>query len=252
MKIGERELNIAAAILFLIFIITKSPLFGFLATLILIYSTIYPSFQKGIKNGIIDLIQSFIFAFAVLFVLGVLLQTSAPLDINVSCSMRPVMERGDLIILKGFDAQGVPTIQLENYTDWKKINVLKRDCNVTVGEKRYIKLCSHAVEYNGTTIYENFSNPVVIYQPKETDYFASTGSIVHRVFVRLVTSDGKEYLLTKGDNNMKLDQEAGNEPVSMDRVKGNIILQVPYVGYIKLFAFGQLEAPAECAINLER
>jgi len=250
MNLGERELNIIAVLLFLIFIVTKISIFGFIATLILIYATIYPSFKRGIKHGIIDLLQSIIFAVVVLFLLGIFLQTSAPLDVNVSCSMRPAMERGDLIVLRGFESNNLPTIELANYSDWRKINVLKRPCNVTIAGKRILRICSYAIEYNGTTIYENHSNPVIIYEPKETDYFAATGSIVHRVFALLI-SDGKRYVLTKGDNNIMLDQEAGNEPVSLDRIKGQIVFQIPYLGYVKLFAFGQIEPPPECEIVIE-
>ncbi|MEK6902165.1 MAG: hypothetical protein AABX02_01080, partial [archaeon] len=71
-----------------------------------------------------------------------------------------------------------------------------------------------------------------------------------------IKSDGKYYVLTKGDNNPSLDQDCGEVsdiffpadgiqtitdkscpspyPVSLSDVKGKALFWVPYVGYIKL------------------
>lgn len=251
MKIGEKEWNIFALILFLLFILTNIPLIGFIATMVLIYATVYPSFQKGIKYGVIDILQSLIFAVAALIVIGLVLQTSSPLDINVSCSMRPYMERGDFIILKGFENTNIPTITLANYSDWRKIDVLKKPCNVTVSDRKISRLCTYGVEYNNTTIYENRENPIIIYSPRKNDTFVETGNIVHRVFAKITTPEG-DFLLTKGDNNLSLDQEAGNEPVAIKQVHGQILFKIPYIGYVKLFAFGLINPPPECAILVEQ
>jgi signal peptidase I len=107
---------------------------------------------------------------------------------------------------------------------------------------RMVGPCVEWAEANGARHYENLSNDVIVYQPLPTDYYARTGDIIHRAFLRLKTQDGKEYVLTKGDNNPIFDMQvydsatgAGNQPVDTARAKGRIIAQVPIIGYLKLF-----------------
>ena len=105
--------------------------------------------------------------------------------------------------------------------------------------------------------YENLSNDVVVYQPLPTDYYARTGDIIHRVFLKLKTADGKEYVLTKGDNNPILDLQVydytrnlGNRPIPQDRVRGRVVMRIPYLGYFKLFISGFLNEDAQCKTQL--
>ena len=82
---------------------------------------------------------------------------------------------------------------------------------------------------------------MVVYQPQAGEYYARVGDIIHRAFIRL-RSDGREYVLTKGDNNPIFDVQVydeksgeGNRPVEVERTKGRILFTVPYIGYLKLF-----------------
>ncbi len=120
------------------------------------------------------------------------------------------------------------------------------------------------------------SPDVVVY-----DSQTPAGLIIHRAFGILNASDGA-YILTKGDNNNILDVQSGfhliphqtagrvllNLPflgvLSLnDRsgqlqwlsenqipVKGKVLLRVPYIGYIKLLLFLQIQAPAGCDSTL--
>ncbi|MBI4360300.1 hypothetical protein HY572_00840 [Candidatus Micrarchaeota archaeon] len=106
------------------------------------------------------------------------------------------------------------------------------------------------------------------------DSNTSAGLIVHRLFAVLEATDGT-YYLTKGDNNPFLDQQSGfklipaktadrvllNLPLlgilswkngfvwqseSQVPVKGNVLFKIPYIGYVKLLLFLQIETPAGC------
>ena len=114
--------------------------------------------------------------------------------------------------------------------------------------------CVAWLEVNGQKYYENLSNDVVVYQPQRGEYYAEVGDIIHRAFIRLQTPDGNTYFLTKGDNNPVFDIQVydeksglGNRPVEMPRFKGRVLLQIPYLGYLKLFISpGAIMTPEGC------
>ena len=103
--------------------------------------------------------------------------------------------------------------------------------------------CVSYLEVNGNRHYTNLSNDVVVYQPVKGEYYSRVGDIIHRAYIRLHSKDdGKTYFLTKGDNNPIFDIQVydenlkeGNAPVELSRSKGRILVNVPYLGYFKLF-----------------
>ena len=102
--------------------------------------------------------------------------------------------------------------------------------------------CVSWLEVDGARYYDNLTNDVVVYQPDRDEYYSRVGDIIHRAFLKLQTPDGKQYVLTKGDNNPVFDVQVydgktgmGNRPVEVSRAKGRILLAVPYIGYLKLF-----------------
>jgi len=103
--------------------------------------------------------------------------------------------------------------------------------------------CVSYLEVNGNRYYTNLSNDVVVYQPVKGEYYARVGDIIHRAYIRLHSADdGKTYFLTKGDNNPIFDIQVydetvkeGNAPVELSRSKGRILVNVPVLGYFKLF-----------------
>jgi len=101
--------------------------------------------------------------------------------------------------------------------------------------------CVAYLEVNGKRYYENLSNDVVVYQPNRSEYYSRVGDIIHRVFIKL-SSKNQTYFLTKGENNPILDIQVydeasrkGNRPVEVERSKGRILFNAPYIGYLKLF-----------------
>lgn len=114
--------------------------------------------------------------------------------------------------------------------------------------------CVAWLEVNGQKYYENLSNDVVVYAPQPGQYYAEVGDIIHRAFAKLQAPDGSTYFLTKGDNNPVFDMQVydekdglGNSPVPLSRFKGRVLLQIPYLGYLKLFISpGAIMTPEGC------
>ncbi len=103
--------------------------------------------------------------------------------------------------------------------------------------------CVSWLEINNTRYYENLSNSVVVFQPERDEYYSRVGDIIHRAFILITAQDtGKTYFLTRGDNNPIFDvqvydeaSQSGNRPVEVARSKGRVVLQIPLIGYLKLF-----------------
>lgn len=100
------KLHYAAFILsFALYILTKSVLFAVLMAVSLValfvLDTVHSAQKTGWKHELKEILIAVLVAGAVWFGGGLLLQTSAPLDAIVSCSMLPNLERGDMMILQG-------------------------------------------------------------------------------------------------------------------------------------------------------
>ena len=115
--------------------------------------------------------------------------------------------------------------------------------------------CVSWLEANGVRYYTNLSDDVVVYAPLKGEDYASVGDIIHRAFIKLQDNQtGKTYFLTKGDNNPIFDIQVydekagvGNRPVEVGRSKGRVLLQIPYIGYLKLFISpGAIMTPDGC------
>ncbi len=138
------------------------------------------------------------------------------------------------------------------------------------------QVCLKSITMQGQTIPILQSPDVVVF-----DSGSPSGLIIHRLFAVLNATDGT-YLLTKGDNNPFLDQQSGfrlipyktagrvlvNLPFigalaynenglhllqeNQIPVKGKVLLRIPYIGYIKLLLFLQIQAPAGCDSVLQK
>ncbi len=108
--------------------------------------------------------------------------------------------------------------------------------NATISGRQYKIVYTSGITIGNTTIIENYSNPIILYETVPQDYFQSNITIVHRL-VAVINVSGSYYALTKGDNNPALDIEFGNYPAAGKNVESYVIAKVPYLGYLKL-AFG--------------
>ncbi len=216
---------------------------------------------SGWKAELVDLVFGFLIAALIYYViLPAILGANPPATIVESCSMAGVFQVGDVVILKGtsFDDIHAPVVRLNttsvNFSihpnDWRNKEV--RQIIFYGGDPRVLNITE-----NGD---------VVVYHSP-----LNGRQIIHRVIAKVITSDGREFLITKGDANnipdqAKIDcaqwvmdgqvyrciQLAPNikdtcqyprdvnwpgcisSPVPMNKVVGKVIFDIPLVGQIKL------------------
>jgi hypothetical protein len=123
LDIDPRILYVLLIIFFLIFIVTKNISFAVIAVLLLVGAFFLETAQgvrkEGAKNEIKEIVISIIVAAVIWYGAGFLLNTPAPLDAVVSCSMLPNLERGDMVVLQGAQINA-PEINLSK-DEWKKL-----------------------------------------------------------------------------------------------------------------------------------
>lgn len=111
--------------------------------------------------------------------------------------------------------------------------------------------CTSGVYYNGERASAGLVGDTVVYVPKETDVFARSGDIIHRVMLKIETPTGEHYVI-KGDNNPVADVQifdyrfGGNSLADQSQLKGKVLFRVPYLGYFKLFLSGFVEEGESC------
>jgi signal peptidase I len=146
-----------------------------------------------------------------------------------------------------------------------------KTCTRSRGGQTYQVACLDYASIANAKSYPSKANDVLVF---ESD--TAAGLIIHRSLAKINAKDG-EYYLTKGDNNQFPDQISGfplikrqemrqvlfNIPilgvVGLDKnndviyakendvkIKGKVLLRIPYVGYAKLFLFLQFATPAGC------
>ena len=92
-------LSIAAYVIF------SNPAFGAIA-FVLIIITLVAEFrtsikEEGARKSLYEVLAALVAVVVIWLVLGIVLQTTSPLNVVASCSMLPTMHRGDLVILHG-------------------------------------------------------------------------------------------------------------------------------------------------------
>ena len=96
---------------FILFLLTKSPIFSILSVMfvliLLIGESVIGTAEHGAKKGLVEIGVAVAAAFVIWYGMGFVLSTNAPLNAIVSCSMLPNLERGDLVILQGAEPKGV-------------------------------------------------------------------------------------------------------------------------------------------------
>src|SRR3989338_1631262 len=196
-----------------------------------------------------------IFAYALLFILGLILGTSAPGVIVLSGSMEPSFYRGDIIILQGADAQNIKGQDVY----FPGISTLKGKMLKEIAEVDYEK--QKIIFANGAEVSINKEGDVIVYN---SSYYPEP--IIHRVIAKVHVSDGT-YFITKGDNpktNWFVDQACGNVVFgyvpgtdiiaitsiesacitpylpSEKEIEGKMIGKIPFLGWVKLIPFDEI------------
>ncbi|MFA6036261.1 MAG: hypothetical protein WC759_04865 [Candidatus Micrarchaeia archaeon] len=262
-----------------------APLFAILVALVMVSLVALEIWIGAKTGGLGNEVKETVLAVFVAAVLwyggGMLLNTSVPLDAVVSCSMVPSLNRGDMLVLHGGEVQA-PFVKM-SAADWDAVRaggLLKRQCALCqdmnskwgcaidgsggvvqpsgildykcslceredkAGSKVFVP-CVTGIEINGKFIDYSKGEETIVYIPRAGDPFARSGDIVHRARL-IIEVDGKDYILTKGDNNHLFDVQIGNSPVEQEQVRGRALVRLPYVGYLKLFLSGMFGEPVGC------
>ncbi len=155
-------------------------------------------------------------------------------------------------------------------------SIQAKECNRVYKDRQTPTICLDSINLQGVNYSQKPSHDTMVF---ESD--TSAGLIIHRSLLKMNATDG-EYYLTKGDNNQFPDQLSGfpvikrqemrqvllnipligivglNQNASIIyskendlKVKGKVLLRVPYIGYAKLFLFLQFATPAGCDSTLQ-
>ncbi len=122
--------------------------------------------------------------------------------------------------------------------------------NLSYLNKTYDEAYISGFTLNNITVYENYSNPIIVYKTVPGDSFTDS-QIIHRVFAAIHVNN-TYYILTKGDNNPILDMQDMNYPVNQNDVIGYVVFKVPYIGYPSLILKGQFGQVPGCNQTLTR
>ncbi|MFH0906055.1 MAG: hypothetical protein V1824_01820 [archaeon] len=205
---------------------------------------------KDLKTKIIYWIVyiafSFLLAWTIYKLIGLILGTSMPMVVVVSGSMEPSFYRGDIIILKGIKEIKADVITIDenieakNLSEYSASKFIKNKYNLEQIE--YIEFTNN----QKIEIKDTLNNDVVVYNSN-----LNGRDIIHRAIAVIKTPYGK-YVLTKGDNNMTnrtIDQDCkindlgqiygclNMYAIKQTELKGKKIGKIPYLGYLKLFLF---------------
>ncbi len=238
---------ILLAVSVLAFYATREPIFAVTGALFIVLLFINDALpekwtKKDAKKSGVELVIALALAIGLWLALQFILQTASPIDVVTSCSMLPAFERGDMIIVRG-GTINAPTISIPGSIEdaLNSATVTKSPCTLSLAGAAQAAQCTYAVTVEGQTVTANHSNDVIVFEPQPRVY----GLIVHRAFARLDNGTA-EWFLTKGDNNLGLDQESVFEAVPRQDVHGAVTLRIPLLGFLKLFLFGQFSEPQGC------
>jgi len=233
----------ALAVSMLLYVATKNSVFAilvFISLAALIIEEVIPKkwSAEEIRTNTVELAWALGAALFAWIFLTVALGTPSPIDVVTSCSMRPVLERGDLVFLMGGEANAPEAKYLGG-----GIGIVKKPCIIERnGKEEEGALCTEAIVAGNKTIGFDRKNDIVVYEPNPR----ITDLIIHRVFAKLRGADGQLFYMTRGDNNRQADQEAGLSLVPSSSVHGRVALRIPYLGFFKLFLFMQFDEPEGC------
>ncbi len=157
--------------------------------------------NTGWIGGIFYTILGVAVAVSVHQVSGVLLGTGLPIVTVSSESMVPVLNVGDIVMIKGEETYGTGDIIV--FDGWETEPIIHRI--VATGE------------YPSVEKMEGWN--------ELTDKYVSELSL---------SSGGGKIYITKGDNNRKCDQCAGRFAIEEYRVYGKAVAKVPYLGWVKI------------------
>ncbi|MFH0835852.1 MAG: hypothetical protein V1834_01690 [Candidatus Micrarchaeota archaeon] len=269
---NQKKALILLVLFLALYALTKITVFAYFVFLALVAAVfldlLQPSKGKQQSNAKMarELVTALVAAVAFWFFLGFVLQTSTPINVITSCSMLPVLDRGDMIILQGGKitvpeasvnldlSQAVARSFILTDPDTKlalhglSVPFVGQEPAFNFDVKHCTRgsteiMCLESVDVNGAKFRPDNANDVIVFVPNPVEY----GLLIHRAFLKINAADGV-YYMTKGDNNLFPDQLSGIALVPEKDVQGKVLLRVPVLGYLKLFLFLQFEEPEHCRL----
>ncbi|VVB69801.1 Uncharacterised protein [uncultured archaeon] len=241
--------------------------------------------SQGMKKAAAEIVYSVFFAVTAWTLLTLILNTQTPINVVTSCSMLPTLSRGDLLLLQGTQVNTQEIDINTTYNEFlSKMIPIPEPCYIkndagAVREDR----CINSFIYENKKYNFTKTGDIIVYNP--TVKIAQLQSalqgidlIVHRAVLKVKATDGT-FILTKGDNNPTPDQigvvtgsqanqikdqhiqifcfddsRAGRictvspwiEQIEENKILGKSILDIPYIGYVKLLLFAETQEPANC------
>lgn len=185
---------------------------------------------RNVSKPLWELAKTLALAVAAWVIVCIVLQTSKPMNVVTSCSMLPVLHRGDLVFLQGGQVNA-PTAQISS--SLKAADISYVNCTASFFNGSTAKVpCVSSIHVGSKDYPAKTQNDVIIYDAEPAIY----GAIIHRSVLWLAAGN-QSFLLTKGDNNAILDQQSGISPVTADRINGRVLFSIPAIGYLKVFLF---------------
>ncbi len=244
-------LPLATVLFLLLYLATLEPVFGVLCLASFLAYVSLDFFVTAGKKGrstLLEIAYAVIAAAVVWLTLSTVLQTPSPLDVVTSCSMKPFLDRGDLVIVQGRETYAAPFVEYSG--ELPSFSVSKFNCTVN---QRGID--NSQGQCTGKLILKNATSSSAVpvsrkdVQGNDVIVFESSraGLVIHRIVLGLRDStSGKIIYFTKGDNNQVTDQEALLDPVQPAKIHGKMLARIPLVGYLRLFLAGQFKEPRGC------
>ncbi len=244
-------LPIATALFLLAYIATLQPVFGVLCIasfLTYVSLDFITGSGKTGKSTLLEIVYAILGAAVVWFVLSIALQTPSPIDVVTSCSMKPLLDRGDLVLVQGQQVYNAPVIDYSGAVP--SLQASKSNCTISKrGNPDSTSQCTVNLTLSNQATLSTVSttrssvtqNDVVVFESRQS------GLVIHRAVLALKSTETNQVLyLTKGDNNQVVDQEAGLDFVEPQKIHGRMIARVPLIGYLRLFLAGQFNEPHGC------
>ena len=199
---------IAILLLLLLYILTKQPLVALLIALSIVGLFVYETYggvkERGWKKELGEILAAVIVGVVVWYAGGFLLNTPAPMDAVVSCSMLPHLERGDMVLLQGASINApevsVTSQEWEQITDKMKTNFTCGPCESDGGYVPYnFSLCRTScgngclIAINGKPVKLESDDTLFGYNYGSCRLKSASGEIVNSLCVKSVTVKGRTF-----------------------------------------------------------
>jgi hypothetical protein len=187
------------------YILTKFILFALFCALSIVGLFVYETYN-GVKEGgwkkeLEEIIIAIVAGVAVWYIASLILNTPAPLDSVVSCSMLPHMDRGDMVVLRGSEINA-PEAEV-NASEWERMQgrlYTNFTCGPCTEKGAYnFSICrlgcsdSCLIAVDGKPVFSASNDSLFSYNYGPCRLKKDGGDILNDVCVKSITIKGKEY-----------------------------------------------------------